>query len=278
MEKKTFFITGVSSGLGKAIAIEALNQGHRVVGTVRKDGDRSVFENLSTGNARAELLDVRNFDEVLRTVARVEHEIAPIDVLINNAGYGVEGTLEESSMEILREQFEVNVFGAVAVLKAVLPNMRKRRSGRIINITSMAGTITMPGISYYSGSKFALEGISESLAKEVRDFGIFVTAVAPGSFRTDWAGRSMTRVARAISDYDSVFDPIRVRRMEYSGNQIGDPNKAAKAILQVVESEKPPEHLLLGSDALKLVRNKLLSVQSEIQTWEKITLSTDFQQ
>jgi short-subunit dehydrogenase len=147
-------------------------------------------------------------------------------VLINNAGYGHEGTLEESSMDELRRQFEVNVFGAVAVMKAVLPFMRQRRNGRIINITSMGGLMTMPRLSYYHGSKFALEGISGALGKEVKSFGIFVTAVEPGMFRTDWAGRSMVRSSRSITDYDAVFDPIRAARAARSGQQPGHPAKA----------------------------------------------------
>src|SRR6185295_10604719 len=154
--------------------------------------------------------------------------------------------------------------------------MRARRSGRIVNITSMGGFITMPGIAYYCGSKFALEGISEVLAKEVKDFGIKVTAVAPGSFRTDWAGRSMVRTGRSIADYDALFDPIRTAREEKSGNQAGDPSKAAAAILALVASDEPPVHLLLGTDALNLVRGKIAALSEEITAWESLTRSTDF--
>jgi NAD(P)-dependent dehydrogenase (short-subunit alcohol dehydrogenase family) len=176
----------------------------------------------------------------------------------------------------MRRQFEVNVFGAVGMMKAVLPFMRERRSGHIINITSMGGFVTMPGIAYYCGSKFALEGMSEVLAKEVKDFGIAVTAVAPGSFRTDWAGRSMVRTDRSIADYDALFDPIRQAREEKSGKQTGDPRKAAAAVMALVEAENPPVHLLLGADALALVRDKLRNLSSEIDAWEDLTLSTSF--
>lgn len=196
--------------------------------------------------------------------------------MINNAGYGHEGTLEESPLGEMRRQFDVNVFGAVAMIKAVLPFMRGRRAGHIVNITSMGGFITMPGIAYYCGSKFALEGISEVLAKEVKGFGIHVTAVAPGSFRTDWAGRSMVRSGRSIADYDELFDPIRKAREEKNGNQAGDPQKAAAAILALVASENPPVHLLLGTDALNLVRGKLAAFSEEIAAWEDLTRSTDF--
>lgn len=175
----------------------------------------------------------------------------------------------------LHRQFDVNVFGAVAMMKAVLPFMRRRRYGHILNITSMGGYITMPGIAYYFGSKFALEGISESLGKEVAPFGIAVTAVAPGSFRTDWAGRSMTRTPRSIPDYDDLFDPIRKAREEKSGKQLGDPAKAARAMLAVIAAEHPPAHLLLGSDALALVRDQLAALADEFCAWEALTLSTD---
>jgi len=163
----------------------------------------------------------------------------------------------------------------VAMMKAVLPYMRVRRRGHILNITSMGGHITLPGISYYCGSKFALEGISETVGKEVKPFGIAVTAVAPGSFRTDWAGRSMVRAPRSIADYDGVFDPIREARQQKSGSQLGDPAKAARAMLDVIDSDSPPAHLLLGSDAIDLVRQKLSLLAQEIDQWETITRSTD---
>jgi short-subunit dehydrogenase len=162
------------------------------------------------------------------------------------------------------------------MIKAVLPTMRRRRRGHIINITSMAGYISMPGIAYYSGSKFALEGISEALAQEVKGLGIKVTAIAPGSFRTEWAGRSMVRSERFISDYDAVFDPVRKRRLEYSGRQAGDPAKAARVLLELVELEEPPTHLLLGSDALKLVKERLAALHDEIQAWQRVSRSTDY--
>lgn len=273
---KTFFITGVSSGFGHAIARAALRAGHRVVGTVRSEQAATEFERQFRGEkAHAKLLDVTQFDAAAPLAAVIEAEIGPVDIVINNAGYGHEGILEESTLDEMRRQFDVNVFGAVAVIKAFLPFMRGRRRGHIINITSMAGYITMPGISDYCGSKFALEGISETLAKEVKGLGIAVTAVAPGSFRTDWAGRSMVRSARSIGDYDSLFDPIRQARMDKSGKQLGDPDKAAAAILTLVGMSEPPEHLLIGSDALGLVRAKLDAVRASLATHETLTRSTD---
>src|SRR5690625_1204086 len=184
---KTLLITGVSSGFGRALAREALTDGHRVVGTVRSEQARQDFEKLDPKNAVGRVLDVTEFDAIDGMVADIEATVGPIDVLVNNAGYGHEGIMEESPLDDMRRQFDVNVFGVVAMTRAVLPGMRTRRRGHILNITSMGGFITMPGIAYYCGSKFALEGISEVLGKEVKPFGIHVTAVAPGSFRTDWA-------------------------------------------------------------------------------------------
>lgn len=272
---KTLLITGVSSGFGRALAEEALAAGHRVVGTVRGEPARLAFESLSPGAAVGRILDVTDFDAIEGVVADIEASVGAIDVLVNNAGYGHEGVMEESPLSEMRRQFDVNVFGAVAMMKAVLPFMRQRRRGHILNITSMGGHITMPGIAYYCGSKFALEGISEALGKEVQPLGIAVTAVAPGSFRTDWAGRSMTRTPRAIADYDAIFDPIRKAREEKSGRQLGDPRKAARAMLAAIDADHPPAHLLLGSDALALVRGNLAALQEELTAWETVTKSTD---
>jgi NAD(P)-dependent dehydrogenase (short-subunit alcohol dehydrogenase family) len=272
---KLILITGVSSGFGRALAREALEAGHRVVGTLRNAEAVAAFEELAPGRAHARVLDVTDFEAIGPVVRGIEDTLGPIDVLVNNAGYGHEGVMEESPLAEMRRQFEVNVFGAVAMMKAVLPGMRARRAGRILNITSMGGFITLPGIAYYCGSKFALEGITEVLGQEVRDLGIHVTAVAPGSFRTDWAGRSMVRTPRSIADYDALFDPVRARRQAVSGKQLGDPAKAARAMLQLIESDAPPAHLLLGSDALTLVREKLSGLQETFDRWEQVTRSTD---
>ena len=273
---QTFLITGVSSGFGRAFAEAALAAGHQVVGTVRKPEAAAAFEQQALGRAHAVILDLTDFDAIAPAVAKVERDIGVVDVLVNNAGYGHEGILEESPLEEMRRQFDVNVFGAVAIIQAVLPFMRQRRRGRIVNVTSMGGYITMPGIAYYCGSKFALEGISDALAKEVAPLGIKVTALAPGSFRTDWAGRSMVRTVRSIADYDEIFDPVRQAREEKSGKQSGDPVRAAQVLLELVAADNPPTHLLLGSDALKLVREKLASQRAEIDAWEQTTRSTDF--
>ena len=271
-------ISGAGAGFGRAFAEASLAAGHTVIGTVRSEAAKAEFERIQPGRSHAIVLDVTDFAAVGPAVGEAARRVGAVDVLINNAGYGHEGILEEAPLEELVSQFNVNVFGAVAMIKAVLPSMRERRKGHIINITSMAGIYALPGIAYYAGSKFALEGISESLAQELRDFGIKVTAVAPGSFRTDWAGRSMVRSARSIADYDGVFGPIRQARADKHGKQAGDPARAAQVLLEIIGSEAPPVHLLLGSDALKLVRRKLNALSGEIDAWERVSKSTDFSQ
>jgi NAD(P)-dependent dehydrogenase (short-subunit alcohol dehydrogenase family) len=273
---RTFLITGVSSGLGSAFAAGALVAGHRVIGTVRRPEDAAAFEAQAPGRAHALELDVTSFDAIPARIAAETSRHGPIDVLVNNAGYGHEGVLEESSIDDLKRQFDANVFGAVAMIKAVLPGMRERRRGHIVNVTSMGGFITMPGISFYCGSKFALEGISESLGKEVAPFNVRVTALAPGQFRTDWAGHSMDRTARSIADYDATMNPIRAARQAKNGQQSGDPDKAAQALLKLVSSENPPTRLYLGDDALGLVTQKLEHMKSEIAAWEAVSRSTSF--
>lgn len=276
MSPKTFLITGVSSGLGRAFAQGALDAGHTVVGTVRREGDLGAFEALAPGRAHARLLDVTDDDAVFALVRDVEAGVGPIDVLIANAGYGHEGVFEESPLAELRAQFATNVFGVAATVQAVLPGMRRRRSGHIFAVSSMGGLMTVPGLAFYCGSKYAVEGMLETVGKEVAGFGVHVTLVEPGSFRTDWAGRSMVRTERSIADYDELFTPIREARQAASGNQLGNPAKAADALLAVVESAEPPTHLVLGSDALRLVAAGRSAVDAEIEKWADLSRSTDF--
>jgi NAD(P)-dependent dehydrogenase (short-subunit alcohol dehydrogenase family) len=275
-QPKTFLITGASSGLGRAIFEATVAAGHKAIGTVRREDDRQALEAFDPNGAKAVILDVTQFDTLEAKVSDILRQHGPVDVLVNSAGYGYEGILEESPLSELRRQLDVNLYGAIAMMKAVLPSMRERRRGSIINITSMAGQVGLPGIAYYAASKYALEGVSEVLSKEVAGFGIKVTALAPGSFRTDWAGRSMIRSARSISDYDALFDPIRAARQAKSGKQIGDPMRAADAVLTLAAMDEPPTHLLLGSDALELVRSGLEDRLEQIRATENITLSTDF--
>jgi NAD(P)-dependent dehydrogenase (short-subunit alcohol dehydrogenase family) len=275
MTPKHLLITGVSSGLGKALAHEALAAGHTVSGTVRNAEAAASFSALQPARSFACILDVTNEAAIPSVIASVEAR-GPIDVLVNNAGYGLEGPVEEVSMEQVRQQFDVNVFGAIAMMQAVLPFMRQRRSGRILNITSMGGLMTFPGVGIYHASKFALEGISETLGKEVKPFGVHVTAVEPGMFRTDWAGRSMTRAPRKFADYDDVFNPQRAAREQRSGNQAGDPRKAGQAMLRIIDDDNPPAHRLLGPDAVRLVTEKFTAHLAEIEAWRELSISTDF--
>jgi NAD(P)-dependent dehydrogenase (short-subunit alcohol dehydrogenase family) len=276
MRTQNWLITGVSTGLGRAFAQAALAAGHTVVGTVRTEEARRAHEALAPGRAHGRLLDVTDHDAVVRVVEEAEEIVGPLDVVLANAGYGLEGTFEETPMDEVRRQFEVNVFGAMATLRAALPRMRARRRGHLMAVTSMAGLMTVPGMSAYCGSKHALEGVLDSLGKEVAQFGIHVTAIEPGSFRTDWAGRSMTRAERTVGDYDALFEPLRERRMKASGNQLGDPVKAGEAVVRIALEERPPAHLVLGSDALRLIGEARTAVDEEIRAWEDLARTTDF--
>jgi len=235
---RTIFITGVSSGLGRAFAQAALESGHRVVGTLRRPDDAAAFEAVSPARAHARLLDVTDDAAVARTVAEVESTIGAIDVVIANAGYGVEGIFEETPLADMRDQFATNVFGVAATLQAALPFMRQRRSGHLMAVTSMGGLMAVPGMSAYCASKFAVEGMLESLRKEVAGLGIHVTAI--------------------------------------SGNQLGDPEKAARAVLSILDVDEPPTHLVLGSDALRLIAAARDAVDDDIRRWDNLSRSTDF--
>ncbi|MFB7311892.1 oxidoreductase [Streptomyces sp. NPDC056192] len=274
--QQQWLITGVSTGLGRAFAQAALTAGHTVVGTVRSEADLRAFEELKPGYAHGRILDVTDGDTVERVFAEVEQGVGPLDVVIANAGYGLEGTFEETSLAEVRRQFEVNVFGAMATLRAALPPMRRRRRGHLMAVTSMGGLMAVPGMSAYCGSKFALEGVLEALGKEVAQFGIHVTAIEPGSFRTDWSGRSMTRAERSVDDYDELFTPIREARQKASGNQLGNPAKAGDAVVHITSLDQPPAHLVLGSDALRLITTARTAVDEDIRTWEELSRTTDF--
>ena len=271
-----WLITGVSSGFGRALSELILEKGGKVAGTVRKEADKAEFEKLAPGRAFAILLDVTDEAAVHNGVKEAEEKLGGIEVLVNNAGYGFEGALEEATLADFRAQFDVNVFGAIAMMQATLPFLRQRRAGHILNISSMGGLATFPGVSAYHGSKFALEGISELLAKEVKHLGIKVTIIEPGGFRTDWAGRSMRHVERTIEDYEPSAGASRKRLAERNGRQPGDPRKAAEAMLLVVELPEPPLHLLLGADALQIVGEKLGALQAEIMKSAPVSASTDY--
>ena len=274
---KTWLITGVSSGFGKALAVAVLERGDRVAGTVRNAPARLAFEDLAPGRAHGYLMDVADEAMIASAVAAVETTLGPIDVLVNNAGYGLVSGVEEATLTEIRDQFEVNVFGAIAVMQAVLPSMRARRSGFIINVTSVSGLVGWPSLGIYSGSKFALEGVCETLAQEVEPFGIGVMMVEPGGFRTDFAGRSRAAAVQPIAAYDdTVLGDCKRILDSHSGHERGDPALAARAILTALEAPHPPLRLLLGADAVSYARNKLDAQQAEITRWEPLSCGTDF--
>lgn len=263
---KTILITGVSSGLGRAMAEAALARGHLVVGTLRDETARRTFEGSAPGRSIGRLLDVTDTGAIAPLVKSLEAEHGPIDVLINNAGYGHEGALEEIALEDLRRQFEVNVFAPVALIQAVLPGMRSRRRGHILNISSMGGVVTYPGLGAYHGSKFALLGIGDMLAKEVAPLGVHVTTVQPGFFRSDWGGRSLSRSERKVADYDWIFDTTQ--RVDF---RWGDPAALAEVVMEVVATDVPPLRLLVGPTAIRLVREKLSALSGEIEQWAQLS-------
>ena len=273
---RTWLITGVSSGFGRALAEAALEKGDRVAGTVRTEAARRKFEQLAPVRALGVLLDVTDRAAIVRAVAEVEEWAGGIDVLVNNAGYGLVGGVEEASDSEIRAQFEVNVFGALAVIQAVLPLMRRQRSGRIVCVSSVSGLVGWPSLGIYSGSKFALEGICETLAQEVAPLGIRVILVEPGGLRTDFAGRSSAHAAKTIVDYDATVGACKRILAEHAGHESGDPRKAAHAVLTAVEAESPPLRLLLGADAVRYTSNKLTAFTDEMERWKSLSLGIGY--
>jgi NAD(P)-dependent dehydrogenase (short-subunit alcohol dehydrogenase family) len=273
---KSWLITGVSGGLGREIALAALARGDVVVGTVRTPDAAAAFKALAPGRAHALVLDVTDEEAVREGVATAQALTGQIDILVNNAGYGLVGAVEEASLEEVRAQFETNVLGPLSMLKAVLPAMRTRRSGRIINITSVSGLATWAGTGVYCASKWALEGLTQTLATEVAELGIKVINVAPGGLRTAFASGSKTIVANKIADYDGLARDAERIMAEHAGHEPGDPAKAALAILHIADIDAPPMHLLLGEDALHYARYAATALQADIDAWKSTTLSIGF--
>lgn len=272
---KVWFITGCSTGFGRALALEALQQGNKVGVSARKTEDIQDIINKYPETAIAIKLDVTNDVEITSATAKMLDQFGRIDVLVNNAGIGYFGAIEESEDQEVRRMFEINVFGLANITKAVLPVMRKQKSGHIVNIASIGGLVGFPGVGFYNATKFAVDGLSESLSKEVAPLGIKVTIVAPSGFRTDWAGRSANNSNVVIDDYASTAGANKATIRGYSGNQPGDPVKAAEAIVAAVNDSNPPLRLLLGAGALKGARNKITELQKDFDAWEKTTLGAD---
>ena len=271
-----WFITGCSTGFGRELAKLVLSRGWRAAVTAR---DKVKVEDLAHDHGDRALplsLDVVDDDEIAAGVAAAERRFGRIDVLVNNAGYGYQSSIEEGVPEEIRAQFEANVFGLFAMTRAVLPGMRERRHGHIINLTSVAGHCGFPGSGYYAASKHAVEGFSDSLSREVGPLGIKVTCVAPGPFRTDWAGRSLKQTTTGIPDYADTVGARLAQTSKVSGSQAGDPIRAGEAMIALVAEPNPPLHLVLGEWGYDAVVKKLEDSLAEIEARRETALATDY--
>jgi len=274
--QRVWFITGASTGFGRLLAEEVLKAGGKVVATARKLDNVANLEARYPRTAMALALDVTDAGQVDSAVTQAFAKFGQVDVLVNNAGYGVAGAIEEVSEAEFMPMFETNVFGLLQVTRAFLPHLRKQRSGHILNLSSIGGVVGGPGIGFYNATKFAVEGISEALAAELAPLGIRVTIIEPGPFRTDFLGRSGVLAATRIADYDNTAGNMRKYFAENDGKQKGDPLRAVHAMMQVVESPEPPLRLLLGASALQRLRGKLSNWEREISAWEQVTVGADF--
>ena len=272
----TWLITGCSTGLGRALAQQVLEAGHKAVITARNSETLVDLAESYPDTSLPLSLDVRDSEQITSTIKAAHQHFGDIDVLVNNAGYGYRSALEEGEDDVIRPMFETNYFGAVNMMKAVLPAMRERRSGMIINISSIAGQLSTAGMGYYSATKAALESTSESLMREVRPLGIRVSIVQPGPFRTDFAGRSLQQSQTPIDDYAMTAGKIRDENSSVDGNQAGDPAKAARAIMTLAEQEKPPLRLPLGQVAVEIAEKDLNRQLDYLREWEHLGRHTDF--
>lgn len=271
-----WLITGCSTGIGREIARAALEAGHSVVVTARRVESVADFTDEFGDRAVTVALDVTDKEQIATAVRTATDAFGGIDVLVNNAGNGYLAAIEEGEDDQVRKLFDVNYFGVVDMIKAVLPGMRARGSGHIVNISSMTGLVANPPNGYYSSTKFALEALTEALAQEVKPFGIKVTAIEPGAFRTDWAARSMWESATPIGDYDDTVGSRKTMIKEFANHLPGDPRKAADAVLMVTGLDDPPLRLLLGRDVLKAVRDKLAAFSASIDEWAPVTKDVEF--
>jgi NAD(P)-dependent dehydrogenase (short-subunit alcohol dehydrogenase family) len=273
--KKNWLITGCSTGFGRALALEALAQGHHVAVASRNTKD--VFDIIEKypDLAFAVTLDVTNKQQITDSVKLTIEKFGSIDVLVNNAGVGYFGAVEESEDDAVRNMFDINVFGLGNMIQEVLPFMRKQKSGHILNVASIGGLRSFPGVGYYNATKYAVDGLSEALYKEVAPLGIKVTIIAPSGFRTDWAGRSANDTQIKIDDYELTARKNMGDIRKSSGNQPGDPVRAAKAMIMITEVENPPLRLLLGAGALKGARLKIEELKHDFETWAEVSEGAD---
>ncbi|PWK77539.1 NADP-dependent 3-hydroxy acid dehydrogenase YdfG [Mucilaginibacter oryzae] len=276
MSKKVWLITGCSTGFGRELAKLVLDLGYKAGVASRNTDDVKDIVEAYPETAVALKLDVTKSDEIKAAIETVQERFGTIDVLVNNAGIGYFGAIEESEEDEVRRMFEINFFGLANMTKAVLPLMRAQRSGHVVNIASIGGLVAFPAVGFYNATKFAVDGYSEALAKETKHLGIKVTVIAPSGFRTDWAGRSANNSKIVIDDYKETAGTNKNNIRGYSGKQPGDPERAAKAIVAAVEAENPPLRLLLGKAALKGARNKLQELQRDFDAWEDTTTGADF--
>lgn len=273
----TWLITGCSTGLGHALAQEVLGRGHNAVVTARNPSAIQALVDAHPETALSVALDVTDPAHVIEAVERAAARFGPIDVLVNNAGYGYRAAVEEGDEADVRQLFDTNLFGAVAMIKAVLPGMRARHTGTIVNISSIGARACPAGSGYYSASKAALEAMTSALRKEIQPLGLTAMSVEPGAFRTDFAGRSLTQSAEVIADYAETAGKRRKENDDAHGMQPGDPARAASALVDVVCSDKAPELLVLGPDALERLRSVMDGQHAEIEAWEHVSTSTDFE-
>ena len=273
-DRPVWFITGCSTGFGRQIAKHVLEMGYRVVVTSRHKSD--VRDLAELGDSLVLKLDVTDRSQAEAAVKAAEDHFGCIDVLVNNAGIGYFAAVEESDEKEVRKMFDVNFFGLCRMIHVVLPGMRKRRKGFIVNLSSIAGLRSFPALGYYNATKFAVEGLSEALWQEVEPLGIKVMLVEPSGFRTDWAGRSANETEHRIADYAETADKNIRQLRAVSGNQDGDPVRAAEAIVQAVESHNPPHRLLLGNDAYDGAIAKIDELRADFSEWESVSRGADF--
>lgn len=277
MEKqKVWFVTGASKGLGFSLVKQLLSQGNKVAATSRNSEALSTAVGLDDADFLPLRVELTNEEEVGQAIEQTIAHFGRVDVVVNNAGYGLTGSLEELSDKEARQNFEVNVFGTLHVIRKVMPYLRQQQSGHIFNISSIGGFFgSFPGWGVYCATKFAVEGLSESLAEEVKAFGIKVTIVAPGYFRTDFlSSDSLTLPQHPIEAYQEVRASQDMHQNSLNGNQPGDPEKAVAAIIRIASEQNPPLHLFLGEDAYQLAYDKMKAVGSDLENWKEVTLST----
>ncbi|WP_028562350.1 oxidoreductase [Paenibacillus pinihumi] len=274
-KNKVWVITGCSTGFGRELAKATIQAGYNVVVTARNLNAIADLVSGNTDNVLAMELDVTRPEQIEKTVKAAIEKFGQIDVLVNNAGIGYFSSIEEAVEEEVRKMFEINFWGLANMTSAVLPYMRNKRSGHIINISSIGGLVSFPGVGYYNGTKYAVEGISESLSKEVASFNIHVTVIEPSNFRTDWSGRSAARTQSAFKEYNELISPFV--NGETHGNEPGDPKKAAEAIINVVETAEPPLRLLLGADAYHISVNKYTETLKNFEKYKEVSFNADFQ-